>query len=341
MIGIGALSLPGDAIKYAKQDGWISTFLGLVYPLYITIMASLIQKKFPKENILIVNKKCFGKIIGTFFNIFLFLFFLLYLTAEIAGLSTVIRVVIISFLPSLKVYIVLAFLGAYTAYKGLKVLGRISETMFYLTLTICLLAVGGIFNGKISNIRPIFDTGIMNIIKSSVESAYEYAGMEMYLLIYPYVSGKTNLRKAAIKSTFITAIIYTWIVFITIYNLGIGVISKITISFPLSVKYIEIPVINNFRFIFMSLWSLMVFALISNYYYATSTILSSIFSKVDQKKFCFILYPFVVFLATAYFNDTLRRNFLDFIIPKVTVAMFIYIFITVLLVYFRKVDKCE
>lgn len=341
MIAVGILSLPNIVVEHAKQDGWISVFIGLLYPLYVVVMGGFIQKKFPNQNILFVNKKCFGKIIGTFFNIFLFLFFLLYLSAEIAGLSNINRSIIINFLSPIKVYIVITFLAAYSVYNGLKVLGRINETIFYLIIFMSLLFVVGLVKGKTLNIFPVFGSGMANIAKSSINNAYQYAGIEIYLLIYPYVSGNGNKQKLAIKAVFITAFIYTWITFITIYCLGINLIPKCLVSVPFVIKFIEIPVINNFRFIFMSLWSLIVINCISNIYYSVVTSLNSFFSKLDAKKICIIIYPFIVLLCTKYINETIRTDFLNFIIPKITVAMLVYILITVLFIYVRKEEYLE
>lgn len=341
MIGIGALSLPNDVVKNAKQDGWIAAFMGAIYPLYIITMALLICKKFPNNNILFVNKKCFGKIVGTFLNILLCLYFLLYITAVASGLSNVLRTVIINFLPSIKALIIIIFLGAYTACKGLKVLGRVNETIFYLVLIMCLITMTATLEGKILNITPVLGSSVINILKASKESVFSYGGIEIILLIYPYVLEKEKLKKAAFNGVIITALIYTWIVFITIYALGINIIPIYTVSFPAVVKYVEVPIINNFRFIFMSMWELIVFKTLSNYYYAISSILSDLFSKTSYNKICIIIYPIIVFLSERYINETTRRNFLKYVIPKCTVIMIIYILITVILVYARKEDKFE
>lgn len=341
MIAIGALSLPNAVVKYAKQDAWISTFIGVLYPVYVIIMAGFIQKKFPNENIFFVNKRCYGKIIGSFFNIFILLFFLLYLTADVSGLSQYTRLVIIKFLSPMKSYIVITFLGAYAAYKGLKVLGRVNESIFYLTIFMSLILVVGIFKGNMLNVMPIGGSGVINILKSSKDSSFQYGGIEIYLLIYPYVLGNKSKQKLAFKSVFIVACIYTWLTFITIYALGINIIPKYIESVPPVAKYIELPVINNFRFIFTVLWSLIVINFISNAYYAVVTSLNSLIPRTSSKKICIMIYPFVVFLSTRYANETIRKDFLNFIVAKITAVMLIYILITVLFIYIRKEEHLE
>lgn len=336
IIATGSLSLPNAVVKQAKQDGWIAVFLGVIYPIYVLVMAGFIQKKFPKENILAINKKCFGKILGTFLNIGLMLYFLLYLTSEIALLSNVLRIIVISFLPQIKVYIVITFIGAYSAYHGLKLLGRVNETVFYIIIFLCILLVIGIFGGSILNIKPIFGSGALKILQSSMGCFFQYEGMEAYLFLYPFITDKGNTQKIALKASFIVAFIYTWLTFVTIYTLGIYIIPKYVISVPVVAKYIQLPVINNFRFIFMGLWSFIGINLISNYYFFVASCLSSMFTKVDRKKICIIMYPAIVFLVTRYINDYIERDFLDFIVPKITALMILYILITVLWIYIKK-----
>ena len=341
MIGIGVLSLPNDVIKYAKQDGWISAFLGTAYPLYIVCMTLIIHRKFPNNNILFINEKCFGKIIGNLLNVLLFLYFLLYITAVASGLSNLLRTVIVTFLPQLKVLIVLVFLGAYTASRGLKILGRINEAIFYLTIVMILITLSAIGKGRILNLRPILGSGVINILKSAKESSFAYGGIEILLFIYPYISESKQLKKVAIKSIIITGFLYSWVTLITIYSISIDIIPKYIFSFPVVARYVEIPVINSFRFIFMVLWTLIATKTISNYYYVITSIIGKFFRKTSHKKICIIIYPLIVILSMRYISETVRRDFLSFIIPKVTIFMIIYVAITVMFVYFRKEDKVE
>lgn len=341
MIGIGVLSLPNDVIKYSKQDGWLSAFLGAVYPLYIISVSLIMLKKFPNENILAINKKCFGTIIGNLLNLFLLLYFLLYITAVASGLSNMIRTVIVAFLPQIKVLIVIIFLGAYTSAKGLKVLGRVNEAIFYLTIIMILITLSPLGKGKILNLYPILGSGIINILKSAKESSFSYAGIEILLFIYPYVSENKQLKKAAFKSIFITSFLYLWVVFITIYSLGIDLIPKYIFSFPVVARYVQIPVINNFRFIFIILWALIAIKTISNYYHVITVTLNNFFPKTNPKIVSAVIYPLIVFLSMAYANETVRKDFLGFIIPKLTLSMIIYMAIMIIFIHFRKEDKVE
>ncbi len=75
IIGVSVLSLPLAPIEVAKQDAWIATFLGMIYPIYVVFMTIYIRKKHPKEDILDLSRKIYGKILGNILNLIFLLFF--------------------------------------------------------------------------------------------------------------------------------------------------------------------------------------------------------------------------------------------------------------------------
>ena len=102
IVGVGVLSLPNGVVKVAHQDGWISTLIGGIYPLYIVIIASYIARKFPNDNILILSKKYFGRILGSIFNL-IFATYFIFMASMIASYYTnLMRSYTIGFLTSFK-----------------------------------------------------------------------------------------------------------------------------------------------------------------------------------------------------------------------------------------------
>lgn len=336
MIGVGVIGLPNVVIQDAKQDGWISAALGAVYPLYIIFMAILIYRKFPKDNILVLSRRYYGRILGSIFNIIFLCFFMVYLTSDISGLNNILKNYIVVFLEPYKIILVLTFLGAYTAYKGLKVLGRAGEGIFILICILSLIPFAAITKGSIINIKPVFGSGLLNIIKESKDSAFSYGGAEIIFLIYPYLAEPEKFKGSVLKSVAFVTWIYTFFVFITIYYVGIGYIPKGLWSFLSVTKILEIPVINSFRFIFMILWSIIIFKTISNFYFASAYIFKDLIKKVSMKKIIASMYPIVVCLSMLYSIEPKRRAFLDFIVPKLTIFNLIFVTVLVLIIYLKK-----
>ena len=341
MVGVGILSLPNDLVVLSKQDAWISAFIGSIYPLYMVIISSLLCKMNPKKNILILSRKCFGKLIGSILNIVFLLYFVLLTTSVAFQVSLIKGTLIVPFLSIQKILIVILSLAAYTAIKGLKVLARINQLMFILTIILSLILFTALFEGKYLNILPILGSGVLNIVKSSEKSSFAYGGIEIIFLIYPFITDKTKIMKSSLKSVLITAILYTWITFVTIYYVGIDIIPKMLWSVNMVAKTIQIPVVNNFKFIFLVIWALIICKTIANNYFAVALILNDFFIKTETKKIIYIIYPLIFYLALQYSNLSTCTTFLKYIIPKYTLFNITYVSLITLIIYFKKDNQNE
>lgn len=339
IMGVSILSMPGSVIKYAKQDGWISCILGTLYPIYLVFIADYMCRKFPKDNILKLSKKCLGKFLGTILNV-IFISYFVFLATEIAsGVSNILRIYMVSFITNYKLLSVLFLAPAFVAYKGIKTLGKVNELVFYLTIALYFIPIATLKYGLILNIMPVFGSGVINIIKSTKETAYAYCGIEILFLIYPYLQDSKILKKAALKSIIIVMVIYTFFTFMVIYYLGVDIIPKFLWPTIVISEAIKLPIINNFRYIFMVLWSIIMLKSISNHYYSIVYGLSELTSIAKRKTFVFLIYPILFYLSSLYGNPTLRRDFVNKTVPIYVIFNLIYVSIISLILYIKKGDK--
>ena len=216
-IGVDFLYLPNTIIKVAKQDSWISCILGAIYPLYMIIIANYLCKKFPKDNILKLSKKCFGNFCGSILNFIFISFFLFIVTTELSGFSYAFRVYSTPFLKNYQVFLVALIPITYICYKGIKPLGRLNEVGFWLTIPFLVFLLPALTKGSLSNLMPVFGSGLTNIAIGLKETAFSYSGMEILVLIYPFLEDKKKLFKCSIVGLAITVFIYTFIVLLTIF----------------------------------------------------------------------------------------------------------------------------
>ncbi|MDS1002598.1 GerAB/ArcD/ProY family transporter [Clostridium sporogenes] len=341
LIGVSILSLPLAPIKIAKQDAWIAAFLGMIYPIYVVFITIYIRKKHPKEDILDLSKKIYGKILGNILNLIFILFFFLIATEVAAGVNNVLRTYIVSFLNSWNI-LTLLFLGAaYTVYEGTKTVGRLNEVLFYITFIVFLIPVFSLKKSDMLNLQPLLGSGIKNIINSTKKTTIAYSGAEMLLILYPFINKNVEIKKIGIKSISFITIVYTLYTLLTILYLGINCTDKflwpiITIS-----RTITIPVINSFSYIFLSLWTMTLFKCISVHYYLFAHGLNKIFRRISRKNWAILLYPIMVIVSTLYGTSTMKRDFLDKIFPPYVILNIIFISITALLIALGKGDENE
>lgn len=314
IIGAGFLTLPNELAKIAGQDSWMCIIVALIYPLYVIFISLYIIDKHPKENILILNKKYFGNIFGGILNFVLMLQFLITYIVIIANTIIFTRVFIVNFLAPLKVDLIIVSLVTYAAYKGVKGLGKMSELIFYLFIPVFVFSFAGIKYGSVFNVQPVFGAGIENIMKATPITAYSFSGWEAILLLFPFVNDVKCVKRCAIKGAIITGIVYVWTVFVTIFYLGIDIVTKSYWAFILVFQSVNIPVINNFRYIFMAIWVLLALRVASNYHFAVAFILND-FKKIEVKKICLLISPFIVYLGFRFTDILLKQKVVSFTYP--------------------------
>lgn len=334
IVGIGVLSLPNDVAKVAYEDAWISVIMGGIYPLYMVLIAKAMVKRFPEENIILLSKKYFGKYLGSLLNIIFFSFFIFTSSIVLSGYISLIRTFVLGFLTPIKVIVMMVLIIAYTSSKGLKTLGKMSVYMFFVALVIFISPYPALRQGSIKNVMPVFHSGIKSILKGGLTTAFAYAGIECIFVIYPSIENKAKFLGASIKGVSMAVLLYAWVVFITIYYLGVDIIGKTYWSFLSVTESVTITIVNNFRYIFMFLWSLIAVRSVANAYYMAMVILNDFFKGTKVKKLSYMTAPLMVLLSLLYGNLAKRNDILNkgvkiFLVFNILYVTTIYLFMVI------------
>ncbi|MCX7746333.1 MAG: spore germination protein [Clostridia bacterium] len=318
IIGAGILSLPNAVVSEAKQDGWISTIIGSIYPFYIILVGAIIIKKYPDNSIMDVSKLCFGRVLGNLLNLLFMAQFLLYVLGVIGAAHSILRVYAVWFMTPFKITLVLLLVVVYISIIGLKCISKLNILMFFIILLYMISSLTALKVGSLLNIQPVFGAGLEKIIKGSIETTFSYGNMELLLLIYPFVRSKVAVVKTALKAAVIVMVLYTWTVFITIFYLGPDVIPKALWPFFFVSESVKIPVITSFRFIAMALWTLVIIKTATNQYYGATAILNNMLKRIDRKYICIALAPIILIFSLLFDNEVARRDFFSKVMPWVT-----------------------
>lgn len=341
LLGVGIMYMPNSLIKYAKQDSWMGSILGGAYPLYMLILVNYICSKYPDENVLDLCKKYIGPLFGNILNLIFVSFFLFVETSELAAFSNILKVYATSFLKDYQIFIAALLPIAYIVYKGIKPLARLNLMIFYLSLILIIIPIGALLYGSVLNIKPIFGVSIKNILLASKETAFFYTGMETVFLIYPFAQDKKKLFKCGLMGTIFILGTYSWTVFLTIYYLGVDISPKYLWPLIALSDSINIPVVTSFRYIFISLWALVVLKCMATYYFSISYGLSIIIKNVSSEKFTVLLYPVIIGLSFLYGNPTTRRYYTGKLTEYYVAYNLAYISLIAVIVYFKRGDVGE
>jgi spore germination protein len=334
ILGVGILYIPNGLIKYANQDAWIACIIGAVYPFYMLIIAKYMCSKHPEENILMLSRRYFGTIIGNLFNIVYVSYFIFVFASEVNGFKNAFYTYVTYFIDDFKIILVTLLATGYLVYKGLKPLARVNEIIFYTTIILIVLPSGALINGSIYNIKPTFDISIIDLLKASKETTFFYAGIETIFLFYPFLDKKDKMFKYGAISIIFIAIVYVWTVFLTIFYFGIDISPKYLWPVVALTDAINIPIINSFRYIFLSLWSLIIFKCIAVFYYSVCYGINQITNKISIQKLTVIIYPLIAYMALKFGNPIERRELTGSIMP--IYVLFNLFFVTVTAIIIRR-----
>ena len=335
MIGVDILSIGNSLTNIAKQDAWIAVAIGGIYPLGLSFLSWYYVKKHPSEDILTLSKKYLGKVLGTICNILFMAQFAIYFLGSSSGLVNVYIVNATPFLTPVKLYIPVIFLCVYLNQKGIKVLARINKIAFYSTIILEFTVASALLQGNYLNLFPILGSGYKSVFHGVIESAFAYGGIEGIFLIYPFLINKNKIKAITLKATFFIIGIHIWITSICIYFLGYKVTSIALWPVLLLTESVSSPVFSNFRFIFLFLWSIVVFKVVANQYYAINYILSDTLKVKHENMLSWLIAPIIFYLCLKMGSEVQRRAFLGYIIPKVTFFNIAYITIIAILIFIK------
>lgn len=314
VLGPGFLKMSGVICAKSKHDSWISVIVGLIYPITIMITGLIIVKKHPNDTILAISKKSFGKVIGTILNI---AFLAQYIIINVAMVSDVVRIFstyLTPFLTPIKIIIVTTSLALFISLKSIKTLAKTNMYISFISFTILSISLLALKRGSLLNFKPIFAQGWSNILHGAIQTSYYYLGFESFLIYHIYVYDKKTIKNAIFYGILFCTALWIWVIFICIYQLGIENILNAAWPLALVLENIQIPVINNFSYIFMFAWTLMSYRGIATFYYTSALILNDVL-KIDIKKLCIIIFPIIIYISTKLTNDALKSKVVSVISP--------------------------
>ncbi|MCY6371704.1 GerAB/ArcD/ProY family transporter [Clostridium ganghwense] len=336
VVGVGVLSVANSQIKICYQDGWISMLLGGIYPIIIVLLGNYLIKKYPKDNVLVLNDRFFGRFIGGILNFIFGSYFFMILVFGVCGAANVFRVYGIAFIKPLKFIGLAVFVGGWAAHKGLRVLAKINIIGFIISIVFIVSIIPGSFKGTYTNILPVFQMKTTDLMKAMIQTFYSYSGAEVLMLFHPYIRDKNKIRKNSLISVLIIIFMYIIVTISTIFYYGPEIAPKSMWSLIDISKSIEIPILNNFRFILVCMIIIISLKIIVNYYFCSSVVVQHIFKIKKMEYIIMVLYPIIVYLAMKLTNEIFRRKVSDTIFPYYIIFVLVMLITIAIITAFKK-----
>ncbi|WP_147533994.1 GerAB/ArcD/ProY family transporter [Bacillus marasmi] len=281
-IGIGILGYQRMIAKDAGYDSWIAVLVtGLFIHIILWMMYKILETV--DGDMVKVHQYIMGEKIGKLFSSIFIFYFCLY---SITVLRSFVEVIQVWMFPDISVFwFSFAFYGLciYIIFGGFRTVTGIA--FFGTVLPIYLIFIFGyaLPYADISNIQPIMDHSIKELLKACFHMSLTYTGYETLLFVYPFLKNPQKSKKWAHFSVLTTTIIYTGLALITFSYFAEKQLQE-TIWPTLNIwKIVEMPFVERFEYIGIANWNLIVLPNVCISLWIASRLMKQIF-KLKQRK---------------------------------------------------------
>jgi hypothetical protein len=102
------------------------------------------------------------------------------------------------------------------------------------------------------------------------------------------------------------------------------------------IESLRLPIINNFRFIVMFIWTFVSITATSVDFYACELVVKDIFKKLKRNILYFLLVPVMLYIAALLGDEVRRREIVYNLVYIIAIINILYILVIDLLVHFKK-----
>jgi spore germination protein (amino acid permease) len=255
--GIGILGFQRIIAMSAGYDAWISVlFTGICVHFLIWMIYHILESG--GGDIVSVHTLILGKVGGKVICSFFILYFCL-LTVTV--LRNYIEIVQIWMFPHLRTFwFSLAFLilVIYIINGGIRTVTGIAFFSIILPTYILLLFMFTIPYADFTNLLPIFDHSIKELLKSSHDMSLSVLGFESLLLYYPFIKNPKESKKWAHLAILYTTLIFTYLSVISFAYFSEEQLQKNIWPTLTMWKIIRIPFVERFEYIGIANWFLVI-----------------------------------------------------------------------------------
>ena len=315
-----------------KQDSWLAVILDFIIGLLVITIYLYIWNKEPDKTIFEKIKFVFGKKIGTIIN------FLLVLSATYMTITyfySMISFISSQYLiktPTFFIMIVFGIPSAYLVNQKLKVIGRVSFSLWIISAILFGFTFFGLSSQlEISNLFPIAENGILPIFKGSIICMPYTHFVLLLLLAIPKncILDKEKLNKRVMLFYTLTFIATFIGIFFITTTLG-GELAKMYqfVEFQVLKRVSIIGFIERIESTLSIRWILYMFVTAIMGLFFIKTYIRNTFPKVQSKeKTIMIIILIILYILSDYIfpNYTLAHNIIIKIIPY-----FLYLFYVLL-----------
>ena len=344
IVGTGILTLPRSLAETVGTDGWIVIFLGGVITTALVYLMSLIIKKMPGKNYMEILTETITKpvayiVVGIFILYTLILnSFLLRIFGEVIKMFLLLRT------PIEVIMFAMLLTCIYLVRRGIETLGRLAELLLpviiLINLPLFLLTIQGT---DFSNLLPLFQTPLLDLIKAIPIPFFSFLGFEIMLVFGVFYNKPSMAPKSGIYTMVIVTFFYLFLNTMVLARFGIYQTKHLIWPTLSLFKTIEFPglFIENVESVVMVMWVSIVFMSIAPFYLSNTLLIAHITDSKDHNMFALPLLPLMYFISLYPDSMAATYHYLDIFTKYASTFIAIIVPVLVLIVLAIKKRRKE
>jgi spore germination protein (amino acid permease) len=282
-VGIGILSMPRQLAETAGTDGWISIILGWLLAMVISLVIIKIMQRHPCYTIYDILKQYFGRWVGSGLSFVWLLYFAFIALNVMLTTIFVLQTWIIQNMATSTLTALILIPIFMVAHKGVQIIGRYAEFVFFFTLGLPVLLTIPVREGTLIYLLPLIKEGWLPILSTVKNTIISFTGFELAFILYPFLHRKDAAAKGILVANTLSMIIFLHITLLCYIVFSPDEITKILWPTLSLVKPIQFTFIERIEVLFLSFYIFFVSNTIIPNVFAGSVGISSILGLKNHK----------------------------------------------------------
>lgn len=213
-VGTGVLSLPRVLAEKSGTDGWIAILIGWLFSMAASIFLVKTTERYPNDTLYEILIRLFGKIVGKAGIIIYMMYFAFYAWAILVNAFLYIKGWLLPKTPDYIIIFLFAIPTFFVARNGIRIIGRYSELVFYMTIWIPLFFLIPLRDGNLLHFLPLFKEGWKPVLLAVPSTVFSFLGFEVAFFLYPFLQKKQHAVLGITIANTLTMLFYLFVTLI-------------------------------------------------------------------------------------------------------------------------------
>lgn len=335
VFGFGVVDLPRRLTGFAGHDGWASVLFAVIFIIILTAIMTHTVKLFPETSFYELSREILSRPIGVVVSLLFALRLILLAAFNLRIFAEIINQIMLPTTPFAVIFASMLMIAAYGAAKGMETRARMAEVL----ILIALLPLGFVFvmSGRdidFSNLMPLMVTPFENILTGSLSAFFAFSGIEVLLLVGPFLARPKHLTKSSIQAV---ATIGIFMIIITVATIArFGHANVVHQMWPV-LKMMDTvglvgSVIDRQGVFIMTFWIISAYATINAALFFSSLLLKDVVKKGRHSWYILGFIPIIAIIAYLPANLTAVFRYFDLINSTLGVTTMVIVPLLLLLV---------